>query len=158
MIHCRCRGNQNHWCQRIGSWAGDLDCWTPPHPHPRPSRATRNLRDQHSPSHCPGKDLVWLCLRATRYQANAEAGSEPVSVEPQEGRIEDKVREETAKQASPWGTLIWGPFNRSISGTGQPPWAKILKGKLRTKGIMGKGMQEVIILGVLPWQPASSNL
>lgn len=58
-----------------------------------------------------------------------------------------------------WRTLTQGPPNRSLSGEGQSQWAKTLKGKSRTKEVMGRGTQELIILGVLPWQPPeSSNL
>lgn len=58
-----------------------------------------------------------------------------------------------------WRTLTQGPPNRSLSGAGRSQWGKTLKGKSRTKEVMGSGTQELIILGVLPWQPPeSSNL
>lgn len=58
-----------------------------------------------------------------------------------------------------WRTLAQGPPNRSLSGAGLSQWAKTLKGKSRTKEVMERGTAELIILGVLPWQPPeSSNL
>lgn len=103
------------------------------------------------------------CLRAIECQvaqepphvSEAEAGPKQMSAEPDRGGTEDEAQEE----GNSGGHSLWDPPDRSLSGGRPVTVGQDLERKIKDKGGDGKGTQELIVLGVLPWQPPeSSNL
>lgn len=70
-----------------------------------------------------------------------------------------EVELEVRPRRKRWRTLTQGPPQQKPLGGGPATMGQNLERKIKDKGGHGEGTQELIILGVLPWQPPeSSNL
>lgn len=139
MVHAGCGGKQKHWGQRSGE--GSRACTTPPLPHQKPGRATRNWETRIVPPTVQREMWASLCLRVIKCQvarepphvSKAEAGLEQVSAEPDRGGTGDEAQEETLEDPHS-GTTQQEPLRGRPVTVGQD-----LERKIKDKGGDGEG-------------------